>query len=202
MKFCVGLTGGIGCGKSTVASLFEAHGVGIIDTDVIAHRLTQADGKAIPKIEAAFGNDYLDIHRALNRSKMRQLIFSESAARLRLERILHSLILTEAKGEIAKMQTPPYLILVVPLLFTSPHFQLLIQRTLVVDCAEETQLARVMARSQITAVEARQIIAQQTPRIERLQRADDVIDNDSSLERLEQQVSFLHNHYLKKQNSN
>ncbi|MEQ1526562.1 MAG: dephospho-CoA kinase [Gallionella sp.] len=202
MKFCVGLTGGIGCGKSTVASLFETHGVGIVDTDVIAHRLTQTDGKAIPAIASAFGNNYLNINRALDRSKMRQRIFSDAPAKQCLESILHPLILTEAKGEIAKMQTPPYLILVVPLLFTSTHFQQLIQRILVVDCDEETQLARVMARSQITAVEVREIIAQQTPRIERRQRADDVIDNNTSVKSLEQQVDLLHNRYLKKQNSN
>lgn len=202
MSLCVGLTGGIGCGKTTVSKLFAEQGVGIIDTDIIAHQVTQPHGIAMPTIAKAFGSDYLSKDGALNRNKMRTLIFSNAQAKQQLEDILHPLILAQAKNELQQLQTQPYVIIVVPLLFTSPNFQQLIQRVLVVDCAEKTQIARVMARNQMNETEARQIIAQQTPRAERTNRADDVILNDFSLDDLAKQVNTLHKIYLAKQNSN
>lgn len=202
MSLCVGLTGGIGCGKTTVSKLFAEQGVGIIDTDIIAHQVTQPHGIAMPTIAKAFGSDYLSKDGALNRNKMRTLIFSNAQAKQQLEDILHPLILAQAKNELQQLQAQPYVIIVVPLLFTSPNFQQLIQRVLVVDCAEKTQIARVMARNQMNETEARQIIAQQTPRAERTNRADDVILNDFSLDDLAKQVNTLHKIYLAKQNSN
>jgi dephospho-CoA kinase len=202
MKLCVGLTGGIGCGKSTVSKLFADLGAGIIDTDDIAHQLTHHHGDAIPAVREAFGSDYISDDGALNRDKMRTLIFSDAIAKHRLESILHPLILAQAKVELQLFQNKPYIIVAVPLLFTSPTFQQLVQRTLVVDCAEEQQESRVKARSKMTEIEVRKIIAQQTPRAERLQRADDVIANDSSIDNLSAQVDFLHKFYTSSQNNN
>ncbi len=202
MSFVVALTGGIGCGKSTVADLFAKHGAGIIDTDVIAHLLTQSDGDGIAGISAAFGQDYIMENGALDRAKMRKLIFSDVAAKHRLQLLLHPLILEKTKAELLRAQCKPYIILVVPLLPESPAFRRLAQRVLVVDCDEESQIARVIGRSRMDEAEVRNIIAQQTPRAERLQLADDVIHNDSGLDNLAEQVRVLHEQYLRKKNSN
>jgi len=201
MVFCVGLTGGIGCGKSTVAALFAEHGAGIIDTDAIARSLTQSGGEAIGAIRAAFGNAYLTPEAALDRAKMRALIFADAAAKQRLELILHPLILEQAKVQLGRLQDKPYVIIAVPLLPESPAFRQLAQRILVVDCGESTQLARVAARNRMSEAEIRSIIAQQTPRAERLKIADDVIHNDANLDSLAKQVSVLHVHYSSMQNN-
>ncbi len=192
----VGLTGGIGSGKSTVAGLFAGHGAGIVDTDEIAHRLTQANGNAIPAIRAAFGKNYIGEDGALNRAGMRGLIFSDAEAKQRLESILHPLILEQAKSQLRQLQEKPYIILVVPLLPESAAFRQLVQRVLVVDCDENTQIARVIGRSQMNAPEVRAIIARQTPRAERLQLADDVIRNHGGLDDLAEQVATLHERYV------
>ncbi|MDD5299206.1 MAG: dephospho-CoA kinase [Gallionella sp.] len=195
-RFCIGLTGGIGSGKSTVAALFAEHGAGIIDTDIIAHRLTQAGGAAIEAIRAAFGDGYIADDGALDRVKMRALIFSDAAAKQRLELLLHPLIREQAKAQLRQLEASPYVILVVPLLPESPAFRQLVQRVLVVDCAEDTQVARVIGRNKMTEAEVRAIIARQTPRAERLQLADDVIHNDAGLDSLEEPVAVLHERYL------
>ena len=195
MVFCVGLTGGIGCGKSTVSALFAEHGAGIIDTDTIARRLTQPGGAAIAAIRAVFGVDYLTAEGSLDRAKMRGLIFSDGAAKKRLELILHPLILEQAKLQLRQLQDKPYVILAVPLLPESPAFRQLARRILVVDCGESTQVARVIGRSRMTESEVRGIIAQQTPRLERLRIADDVISNDAGLDSLAEQVAVLHAKY-------
>ena len=202
MSLIVGLTGGIGSGKSTVASLFAEYGAGIIDTDVIAHHLTQAGGAAIQPIRAAFGSDCLTKDGALDRAKMRALIFSDAAARRRLEEILHPLIRDHAKAQLLQLRAAPYIIIVVPLLPASPAFRQLVQRILVVDCDEDTQIARVIGRSRMDETEIRAIIASQTPRAERLQLADDVICNDASLDSLDKQVAVLHEHYSNASNNN
>ncbi|MFZ5523650.1 MAG: dephospho-CoA kinase [Pseudomonadota bacterium] len=195
-KLVVGLTGGIGCGKSTVADMFAKFGAGIIDTDVIAHRLTQADGVAIPAIRSAFGNAYIKDDGALDRDKMRGLIFSDAAAKQRLELILHPLILEQAKTQLQRLQASSYIIVIVPLLPDSPAFQQMVQRILVVDCDEDSQIARVAGRSRMNKAEVSAIIAQQTPRAERLKLADDVIRNDAGMDGLAAQVAALHGRYL------
>jgi dephospho-CoA kinase len=200
MRLIVGLTGGIGCGKSTVAGLFAEHGAGIIDTDAISHQLTRPGGAAIPAIRAAFGNRYIADDGALNRAGMRELIFSDAAAKHRLESILHPLIREQAELQLQQRQTGPYVILVVPLLAESPAFRRMVQRVLVVDCDEQTQIRRVTGRSSMAEAEVRAIIAGQTPRAERLQLADDVIHNDAGLDSLAGQVAALHRSY--RQNSN
>jgi len=195
MSLIIGLTGGIGSGKSTVAALFAEHGAGIIDTDAIAHFLTQAGGEAISSIRAAFGNDYLTSDGALDRAKMRELIFSDATAKQRLEHILHPLIREQAKVQLRQLQASPYILVIVPLLAESPAFRQLVQRVLVVDCDEDTQVARVIRRSRLTEAEVRAIIARQTPRTDRLLLADDVIRNDAGLDNLAEQVGILHKRY-------
>jgi dephospho-CoA kinase len=202
MTLCIGLTGGIGCGKSTVAGLFAEHGAGIIDTDAISHRLTRSGGEAIAAISAAFGKDYIMDDGALDRAKMRGLVFSDAAAKQRLELILHPLILEQAKVQLQQLRTRPYIVAVVPLLPESPAFRQLVQRVLVVDCDEHNQVERVIGRSRMGGAEIRGIIAQQTPRAERLQLADDVIHNDAGLDSLAEQVAVLHQRYSGMQNSN
>jgi dephospho-CoA kinase len=207
MSLVVGLTGGIGSGKSTVADMFAKRGAPIIDTDTIAHQLTQAGGDAIQPIRAAFGSDYITENGALDRAKMRALIFSDAAAnrrldRKRLEGILHPLIRDRAKAQLLQSQAAPYVILVVPLLPESPAFRQLAQRILVVDCDEATQIARVVERSRMREAEVRAIIASQTPRAARLQLADDVISNNAGLDILGKQINTLHEYYSNTSNNN
>lgn len=192
----VGLTGGIGSGKSTVADLFAAQGAAIIDTDDIAHRLTQPGGTAIPALRAEFGDRYIGDDGALDRARMRALVFADATARERLERLLHPLILAQAESELAQNADAPYAILVVPLLPRVPAFRRLMQRVLAVDCDEHIRLARVVRRSRLTEEEVRAIIASQTPRTEQLALADDIILNDGDLDTLTDQIDALHRRYL------
>lgn len=196
MSFRVGLTGGIGSGKSTVASLFAELGVPVIDTDAISHQLTQAGGAAIPAIRAEFGGNYLDATGALDRAKMRQLVFTDDSAKLRLEKILHPLILTQAKS-LAESSPAPYVLLVIPLLFETACYQDWLDHTVTVDCAEENQLARAASRDGLNEQTVRAIMARQLSRSQRLALANDVIYNDGTLSALRLQVSQLHRRYLK-----
>jgi len=196
-RLIIGLTGGIGSGKSTVAAMFAEHGAGIIDTDIIAHSLTQAGGEAIAAIRAAFGNGYITGDGALDRAKMRGLIFSDAEAKQRLEQILHPMIFEQAKARLRQLQDKPYVVIVVPLLPESRTFRQLVQRVLVVDCDENTQIARVTGRSRMAEAEVRAIIARQTPPADRLRLADDVIRNDAALDSLARQVAVLHQNYVK-----
>lgn len=193
---CVGLTGGIGCGKSTVAKLFQQHGAVIIDTDEIAHQLTQSLGAAMPAIQKLFGVAYLTAEGGLNRAKMRELIFSDPVAKQKLEGLLHPLIRAQALEQLRQSARASYVIMVVPLLLQSPDFMRLVRRILVVDCDEHQQIERVMQRSNLSAAGVRSIMAQQTPRPERLRRATEVIRNDGSLDELAQQVAALHRVYF------
>ncbi|MCE9550092.1 MAG: dephospho-CoA kinase [Betaproteobacteria bacterium] len=201
MKFRVGLTGGIGSGKSTVASLFKECSVLVIDSDVISHQMTQSGGMAIAAIRTTFGDGYIDASGALNRALMRQLIFSDRAAKLQLEAILHPLIRAQIMVQVDSANTnsthtSPYLLLVIPLLFETLNYRELVQRTLVVDCAENTQIARTMQRSGLDEQTVRTIMASQISRAERLRLADEIIQNDDGLDTLRQQVDQLHQHYL------
>jgi len=195
-KLCIGLTGGIGCGKSTVARLFEARGAEIIDTDAIAHQLTQSGGQAISLISAAFGADYITAEGALNRAMMRRLIFTDADAKRKLENILHPLILDLSKTQLRACARAPYVILMVPLLLQSPDFMQLVQRVLLVNCTVENQIKRVMQRSQLDETEIRAIIAQQPSSEIRIAHADDIIQNDATRDDLTSQVAALHNDYL------
>lgn len=191
MSYLVGLTGGIGSGKSTVATLFAAHGVRIIDTDLISHQLTHAGGEAIPALRNTFGSGLIDERGAVDRAKMRELIFASPAEKNRLEAILHPLILTRTKLLAASPTDAPYTLIVVPLLFESGCYADWLQRVITVDCLEDAQVARTMRRN-LDAAAVRAIMAQQLGRTERLKLADEIIDNNGSLDDLKEQVDSLH----------
>ncbi len=193
--FSVGLTGGIGCGKSTVAELFAGLGATIVDTDAIAHSLTAPHGAAMPAILAEFGPDFATPDGALDRARMRSLVFTDAGARGRLEAILHPRI-RDATAAAAAIATGPYVIFAVPLLIESGTWAGRVSRVLAVDCSEDTQVARVMQRSGLSADQVRAIMATQVTRAQRLAAADDVIDNDDGLEALLPQVTRLHERYL------
>ncbi len=195
MRYTVGLTGGIGSGKSTVADRFAALGATIVDADAAAHRLTAPGGAAIAPIRAAFGDASVTTDGALDRAAMRARVFADPSERHRLEAILHPLIRAACDDERAAA-TSPYVLLVVPLLFESSGRAGSLQRTLVVACDEATQVARVMRRSGLSAGEVLAIIAAQMPAAERLARADDVIDNSGDPAALAAPVAALHARYL------
>jgi dephospho-CoA kinase len=192
----VGLTGGIGSGKSTVATLFEQLGARIIDTDELSRSLTRSGGAAIAAIREAFGAEYIDGSGALDRDKMRALIFSHPAEKQKLETILHPLI-RQASRQLAEVPTAaPYTLVVVPLLFETRGYQGWLHRTLAVDCPEETQIIRTMQRSGLNREGVQAIIAQQISRTERLVLADDIINNETDLSALSTQVALLNKKYL------
>jgi dephospho-CoA kinase len=195
MPFCVGLTGGIGSGKSVTSDLFRQLGAAVVDTDEIAHELTRTGAPAIGAIRNAFGAGYIAPDGGLERARMRRLVFGDPAAKTKLEAILHPLIRNESRARIAAAQQP-YVIVVVPLLLETGAYRDLVQRVLVVDCSEEQQVARGMRRSRLTAEEVRCIMAAQLPRAERLKRADDVLDNNGGIETLGRRVAQLHARYL------
>lgn len=195
MTFCVGLTGGIGSGKIAAADLFAELGAAVVDTDAIAHELTAPGGGAIAPIRAAFGDEVIDARGALDRAAMRRKVFADAQAKARLEAILHPMIRDEADRRSAAARAP-YVVLVVPLLVESGSYRSRVRRVAVVDCSEETQVARVMARSRLSAEEARAIMAAQVGRAARLAAADDVIDNGGDLAALRPQVEALHRRYL------
>jgi len=196
MSFVVGLTGGIGSGKSTVAELFARRGVAVVDTDAIAHELTGPDGAAMAAIGAAFGQTVLRADGALDRAAMRGLVFADPPAKARLEAILHPLIRAESAARCAAASGAPYALLVVPLLIESGAYRERVDRVLVIDCAETVQISRVMARSGLAADEVHAIMATQATRAERRAAADDVLLNDDGLEALLPQVETLHWRYL------
>jgi dephospho-CoA kinase len=193
--FSVGLTGGIGCGKTTVADMFGALGASLVDTDAIAHALTAPHGAAMPALLAEFGPGFATPDGAMDRAKMRELVFTDPGARARLEAILHPRI-REATAAAAALATGPYVIFVVPLLIESGTWVERVTRVLAIDCSEETQVARVMARNQLSEPQVRAIMAAQVTRAERLAKADDVILNDDGIEALAPQVERLHAFYL------
>jgi dephospho-CoA kinase len=196
MPYVVGLTGGIGSGKSTAARIFEELGATVIDTDAIAHALTGPDGAAIAPIRAAFGADYVTAEGALARARMRELVFADAARKSTLESILHPLI-RRRSDELVRDARSPYVILMVPLLVESRDYRSRCQRILVVDCPEELQIERVATRSGISAAQVRAIMATQVSRAARLAAADDVIDNSHDLAQLRREAEVLHQRYLK-----
>jgi len=195
MAYCVGVTGGIGSGKSSAAALFAGFGADIIDTDDIAHELTRTGGQAMPAIITAFGNRTVAADGGLDRNAMREIAFADPSQRKILEGILHPMIRAEARRRVAASATP-YVLLVVPLLLESAGYPDLVQRVLVIDCDESVQIRRTMQRSGLSAEAVRAIMAAQLPRQQRLDLADDVLHNDGDLPALRQQVATLHERYL------
>lgn len=194
--FCVGLTGGVGAGKSAVASLFADLGIAVVDTDRISHELTAAGGAALPAIVSAFGPGCIGEDGALARHVMRERVFSDPDARRRLEAILHPLIRAEAAQGVLRANTP-YVLLVVPLLAEHlADYRGLVDRIAVVDCDESQQLDRIMARPGMDKGQAEAMLAAQSSCVARLAIADDVIDNRGDRHVLAARVAFLHGQYL------
>lgn len=191
----IGLTGGIGCGKSTVTEAFSRFGATIIDTDQIAHQLTAPGQPALAAIRQQFGMDYFLPDGNLDRARLRHYVFSDFAAKKRLEALLHPLIQDQVHRRLMAVATP-YVIIAVPLLLETGAYREVVQRILVVDCGPEQQVARVMARSGMDEVEVRAIMAHQISREERLRLADDVLDNCGSQGELQRQIEQLHRKYL------
>lgn len=196
MPFCVGLTGGIGSGKSTAAEMFRELGAAVVDTDEISRELTAAGGGAMPEIRNRFGPDYIAADGSLDRDGMRHLVFGNAAEKAKLEAILHPLIRAASRDRVAAASAS-YVILVVPLLFETGAYLDLAKRVVLVDCSEERQIERATRRSRITADEVRAIMASQLARAARRARADDVIDNDGGIDGLRRQVGVLHAQYLR-----
>jgi len=195
MPFAVGLTGGIGSGKTAVAELFAQLGAGVVDTDEIAHELTGPGRAAVSEIARRFGPQFAKADGSLDRVRMRKLAFEDVRARKDLESILHPLIRHEAERRVAN-STAPYVILVVPLLLESGAYQTLVRRVLVVDSDQETRIDRVRRRDDRPREEILAIMSSQVDQAERLRHADDVIRNDGELAALKPQVAALHRKYL------
>jgi dephospho-CoA kinase len=188
----IGLTGGIGSGKSTVAALLVAEGAVLVDTDAIARAIAQPGGIAMPALEAAFGRDVIAPDGGLDRARMRQLVFADASAKTRLESILHPLIGAETERQAAAAGNGATVVFDVPLLVESGRWRAVVDRVLVVDATEATQLKRVVARSGWTPEAVRAVIDQQASRRARRAAADAVIFNESlSLEELAAQVKGL-----------
>ncbi len=192
----VGLTGGIASGKTTISDLFCNLGVPIIDTDLISHQLLEMGGPDYEKVVGHFGDKLLDKHRQIDRCRLRRIVFDDEVERHWLEATLHPIIYRQTQQQIEHYRTTAYVIVVVPLLFEA-KFQTLVNRILVIDCCPKTQIRRLTARDHIDLKLARLMLARQWTNEARLEQADDVIHNGSTLDRdLDQQVAELHQKYL------
>jgi len=195
MPYCIGVTGGIGSGKSRAAALFGELGAGVVDTDEISHEITAAAGSAMPLITATFGAAVAAADGSLDRAMMRRLVFENPDARKQLESILHPRIREAARSRVAQC-IAPYALLVVPLLLETGGYRDLVHRILVIDCPESLQISRAMQRSNLTEAAVQAIMQAQLPRQQRLAGADDVIHNGGDIAHLREQVLEQHQRYL------
>jgi dephospho-CoA kinase len=184
-------------GMFAAAEEFARLGATVVDTDAIAHELTGAGGAAVPEIQRLFGRAFVDSSGAMDRRRMRDLVFSDAEEKARLEALLHPMIRAESERRIAAA-AGPYVLLVVPLLVESPGYRARLGRVLVVDCPQAVQITRVRQRSGLPEAEIRRIIASQIQRERRLAAADDVIDNSGTIVALQQRVRELHETYLRR----
>jgi len=190
----VGLTGGIGCGKSTVAKIFADLNIPVIDADQIAHRLVEKGQPALARIQQEFGASILSPDGLLNRRHLREIVFSDLTQKQKLESILHPLIYKTIQAELEQL-VAPYCIVSIPLLFETDMTRL-VDRILVIDCPVETQIERVKTRDNLTVERIQSIVDNQVSRAYRIAKADDLIDNSTTDYRLAEQVKKLHNLYL------
>jgi len=193
-KFIIGLTGGVGSGKSEVAKLFAALNIDIVDTDQIAREIVQVGSELLNKIATKFGTKILNQDGSLNRAKMRKLIFADLHAKQWLERLLHPVIYRQMYHQILATKSI-YCIVIIPLLIES-HMPYPIDRILVVDTTKEQQIKRITQRDQVSEREVKDIIAAQATREARLKIADDIIENTKDIKYLQEQVAALHKLYL------
>lgn len=196
----IALTGGLGSGKSEAAKQFAKLGVPVVDTDVIAHALTAVGSPVLTQISQLFGPQFLTKDGALDRTKLRTHVFTNPQERSKLEALLHPLIRANALKQLAENEHqlhPNYQILVIPLLFENNQYQTSIHKTLVIDCDEQLQISRAMARSQLSQAEAQAILDAQVTRATRLKLADEVIENNGTLAELTESVEKMHQKLLK-----
>ena len=196
----IALTGGLGSGKSEAAKQFAKLGVPVVDTDVIAHALTAVGSPVLTQISQLFGPQFLTKDGALDRAKLRTHVFTNPQERSKLEALLHPLIRANALKQLAENEHqlhPDYQILVIPLLFENNQYQTSIHKTLVIDCDEQLQISRAMARSQLSQAEAQAILDAQVTRATRLKLADEVIKNNGTLAELTESVEKMHQKLLK-----
>ena len=198
--FSVGLTGGVGSGKSTIAAMLSAHWAGIVDADAISHELTRAGGAAVEPLRASFGAQAIAPDGSLDRATMRSVAFSDPAARTRLEAVLHPMIRNAMRERAAVLGAGgcPYVIFVVPLLVETGSWRVSVDRVLLIDCSEATQIDRVCARPGMNESAVRQIMQAQAGRQQRLAVADDVLMNEAPLAEIEGKVARLHQQYLRR----
>jgi dephospho-CoA kinase len=194
--YVVGLTGGIGCGKSEAARIFAKLGVPVVDVDLIARQLTLPGEETLSEIIEIFGKDYLLPDGNLNRNKLRDRVFTDIAARKDLEGIIHPVIHERALNELEANKEAPYQVLAISLLFENQRYKDVVTRSLVMDCSEQLQVERTMKRSGLTEEIVRGIMGAQVSRAIRLKMADDVIVNEGSLEELAQKVEDMHKKYM------
>lgn len=190
----IGLTGGIGCGKSAACQIFTELGIPVIDADQISREVVAPGEPALATIAELFGSPVLTNDGALDRSRMRELIFADSSLRRRLEAVLHPLIKQRMLAQAARLDSP-YVILAIPLLLEAGWYEL-VERILVIDCPVELQISRTIHRDGISRKQAEAILAAQIGRDERLSRADDLVENDGDLDKLRRQIEELHQRYL------
>ena len=200
MAYIVGLTGGIGSGKSAASKAFARHGVEVVDTDMLAHELSAPGTPGLAAIRTAFGSDLVLPSGELDRASLRKKVFADPSARARLEALLHPLIVAEAQRRMAAWQGP-YGVIVVPLLLERGGLAASVDRILVVDCPEAEQVRRAVARSALSEAEVRAIMATQFDRSRRLAAADDILDNAGSLDAIAPQVEELDRRYRRLANA-
>jgi len=198
--YVVALTGGIGSGKSEAAKQFATLGVPVVDVDAISHALTAAGNPFLQQIKDIFGREIFNTDLSLNRAKLRALVLADPEQRIKLEQLIHPEIHNEVLNQLEANQKklqPVYQLLVIPLLFENNRYQAVVNKALVIDCDEQLQIERAMARSQLTESEVRAMMAAQVSRERRLQLADEIIENNGTLEQLNRQVNKLHKKLIK-----
>ena len=196
MMFIIGMTGGIGSGKSEALKIFESLNIKVIDLDNIAKEITDTSHQAIQEIKLVFGDTIFDKDNRLDRKKLKKIIFSEKDQKINLEKILHPKILEEVMRRLNVLSNESYVVIDIPLLFETNQYTSLISRSLVIDCKVNDQIERVKKRDGIDTSVIQSIIEQQVGRNYRIERADDVVVNDGSIEKLEESIKVLHKKYL------
>jgi dephospho-CoA kinase len=194
--FIIGMTGGIGSGKSEALKIFESLNIKVIDLDNIAKEITDSSHQAIQEIKLVFGDAIFDKDNRLDRKKLREIIFSEKDQKINLEKILHPKILEEVMRRLNVLSNESYVVIDIPLLFETNQYTSLISRSLVIDCKVNDQIERVKKRDGIDTSVIQSIIEQQVGRNYRIERADDIVVNDGSIEKLEESIKVLHKKYL------